>query len=46
MDLVVAIAGLMPDAELVILDGAGRRPTLERPAAVNAALRRLLADRA
>lgn len=37
-----AMAELMPDAELVVLEEAGHLPTLEAPEAVTEALRRLL----
>lgn len=33
------MAGLIPGARLVVIDGAGHLPTLEQPAATNAALR-------
>ncbi len=36
--------GLLPDSRLVILDGAGHLPTLEKPVETNAALRQWLED--
>jgi 3-oxoadipate enol-lactonase len=38
------IHDLIPDATLAIVDGAAHLPNLERPAVVNLALRRFLAD--
>jgi pimeloyl-ACP methyl ester carboxylesterase len=38
------IAGLMPGADLVLIDDCGHLATMERPDAVNAALRAWLAD--
>ena len=38
------IARSLPDAQVVVIPGAGHIPMLDRPAAVNAELRRFLAE--
>jgi pimeloyl-ACP methyl ester carboxylesterase len=44
IELSEEIAGLMPGADLVLIDDCGHLATMERPDAVNAALRAWLAD--